>query len=211
MTLCTPALGQAEGPFERTVLRPRKAYHAAAPCDVCCPAACVPSFLCYTVMYCSVVFCFVLYCIAQSKPLLAGKTYTMSGPQNFALRGMLPRAVSHVFNEIAGRPDQSVLHPPLPPHPLRLPIPLALPLNSPAAALAPESSVFLAHPRAALKAYDSEQHAARACVPSRPRVLPAGKAVQCRGADAYVPPRPCADVAQVPSRCGAGPEQVWRR
>ena len=38
----------------------------------------------------------------------AGKTYTMTGPQNFKLRGLVPRAISHVYNEIAARPEQSV-------------------------------------------------------------------------------------------------------
>ena len=39
----------------------------------------------------------------------AGKTYTMSGdPENYELRGIIPRAISHVFQEIKQRTMSSI-------------------------------------------------------------------------------------------------------
>ena len=39
----------------------------------------------------------------------AGKTFSMSGsPQNYNYRGLIPRAVSQVFQEIGAKYDQSI-------------------------------------------------------------------------------------------------------
>ena len=39
----------------------------------------------------------------------AGKTFTMTGhTENYRLRGIIPRAISHIFQEIRSRPDFTV-------------------------------------------------------------------------------------------------------
>lgn len=47
-----------------------------------------------------------LMCYGQTG---AGKTFTMIGSsQNYKYRGMIPRSISHLFQEIGGRVDQAV-------------------------------------------------------------------------------------------------------
>ena len=39
----------------------------------------------------------------------AGKTYTMIGaPGNYKNRGLIPRSINHIFNEIANKPESAI-------------------------------------------------------------------------------------------------------